>query len=643
MNIRTTYIFRTFAALMLCAFAGSCTQDELGEGRDEALPVGKYPLMFTASVDRMTSRTDDGKELWGDGDVIDAQFFEIDDDGKRTDYPVIGHYMLNEDGTVKKCEEPLSWPYKEGYVKAWYPSGDLPCTKALDNQANGFHNIDFLYAESGKEQYNNTVDLKFQHKMTKVRVKLIKGKEGITDEDLATAKVRFYGDKNAEFSINGVTGDGNFIWLESTSENDILLVPQDMSGKPFIKVDIAIKMNGVPIDKTLIYTPGAGKGILEAGSAYNYNITVERDRLVVESISGQWIDDQGPEYADEIPRLVYFPKDHKQTLTFSSNVTLVSGNSRAGDDRDYLLVKGKEFSISYELSGDNHMKGFFPPVEDANNLTMNCVKIGNRYTYTYKLDVDTASLVYDDYVQVGDIYYSDGTWSHGKLDNKTPIGVVFRTGAANTDPSNNPGNIDIPTNYGWDRERLIRGYVVALKDASTIQGCWANDQSGNKAHQRYLTTTYAKASLNTDETIYSGYYNTNKVREENAENMFGIANESQTRTGLWAFKVAVDFRPDGIPEGDPTAPIGNKGSSGWYLPSIRQLIDLNNLFGLSMYFKEAGGVGFDIADNNYWSSTECKNQSNACTTAFRINFVKMTQPVGTKNQAIGYVRAVLTF
>lgn len=131
--------------------------------------------------------------------------------------------------------------------------------------------------------------------------------------------------------------------------------------------------------------------------------------------------------------------------------------------------------------------------------------------------------------------------------------------------------------------------------------------------------------------------------------MFGIADAadvSKNRVGLWAFKVAVEFRPDGIPEGDPGAPIGDKGSSGWYLPSIRQLIDINNLFGLSMYFKEAGGVGFDLDKNvkdTYWSATEYKNTQSACTTAFTINFVQMSQPGGTKNQATSYVRAVLTF
>lgn len=74
--------------------------------------------------------------------------------------------------------------------------------------------------------------------------------------------------------------------------------------------------------------------------------------------------------------------------------------------------------------------------------------------------------MYDDYVQIGDVYYSDGTWSRSKIAGKTPIGVVFRAGATGTG--------DLPDYYdGWDTTRRILGYVVALEDASTKTGCWA--------------------------------------------------------------------------------------------------------------------------------------------------------------------------
>lgn len=464
--------------MSLCVIVASCSQDDLGVKQNGTLPEGKFPLKLTASVEGMVSRAGE-TDYWADGDQIRVC---IGNDEKL--YPWIGNYSLNPNGYVKEAIEALAWPYQDGYVSAWFPYFENNMDVSISNQSKGYHRFDFMKARTdGPVNYTDVVSLNFKHQMAKVGCILFKG-EGITDEDLETAEVSYYGFTEVKFSEEEFKGDVNG-WITPTSDFSALLVPQDMSGKEFIEVKITLKVNGVSIPKTLTYTPETGQGELKAGSSYTYKITVQKDRLEAQTITGQWIDDKGPVDADQVLRHVNLPSGHDQTLIFSTNVTPVYSDTRAGNEPDYLLVKGRQFSISYELNGDNHMKGFFPPVEDANNLTMSCVKTGNRYTYTYKLDVDTASLVYDDYVQVGDIYYSDGTWSHGRLDDKTPIGVVFRTGAANTDPSNDPGAIDIPTNYGWDRERLIRGYVVALKDASTVKGCWANDQSGSAPKLSY--------------------------------------------------------------------------------------------------------------------------------------------------------------
>lgn len=531
MNIKNIHIFRILAALLLSVVVGSCSQDEMIIEHGETLPPGQYPLMFTATVDGMMSRSIES-EPWVDGDEIAVQ---IDD------YPAIGLYKLNPDGSVKKCDDPLSWPYEEGCVKAWFPSVELPYTKQISDQTEGFHNIDFLYAGTGTERYSNTIDLKFKHLMTKVKCNLSKG-EGITDDDLATAKVSYYGFTKATFSETGLLGDENDGLITSTSDFAALLVPQDMSGKPFIKVELTVTVNEVPIPKTLIYTPE--KLQLEAACSYIFNITVQKDRLVAQTVSGAWDDEKGPEYANQVLRRVNLninlSEGEELDLSFSDNVTQVSGNTRAGNVPDYLLVKGKEFSISYDIKDTNHWKGLIPSVEDAGKLTMNCLRTKDVYTFTYKLVsdtvsfeytnyaqvddkyywvADTLSFEYDEYVQVGDTYYDDGTWSRGQINGKTPIGIVFRTDLTGTD--------DEPGNYNnWGDKRRIRGYVVALKDASTQKGCWGKGIAGNS----YVTTTFSESSTDPLKSIYSGYVNTNKIREKDPDGLYSASTVSATST-----------------------------------------------------------------------------------------------------------------
>lgn len=110
------------------------------------------------------------------------------------------------------------------------------------------------------------MSLKFEHQMAKVSYTLKKG-DGITDEDLRGAVVQIAGYTKASFSEGILTGmvDG---WITPASNNDVLLVPQDMTGRPFIKVSI----NG----NNFIYTPGEGAANLQSGTHYIYTITVKK-------------------------------------------------------------------------------------------------------------------------------------------------------------------------------------------------------------------------------------------------------------------------------------------------------------------------------------------------------------------------------
>lgn len=108
--------------------------------------------------------------------------------------------------------------------------------------------------------YKEIVNLNFEHQMSKVHCNLFKG-DGITEADLATAKVSYYGFTSVTFSEDGLTGN-NEEWITPGAGWEALLLPQNMTGKPFIKVDLTVTVNGVEIPKTLIYTPEAGRGNL---------------------------------------------------------------------------------------------------------------------------------------------------------------------------------------------------------------------------------------------------------------------------------------------------------------------------------------------------------------------------------------------
>lgn len=251
----------------------------------------------------------------------------------------------------------MAWPFLEGYVAAWYPFLEEGTEVSITDQSNGYHSIDFLSAVTeGKKKYNDVVNLNFKHLMSKVRCEFTAG-DGVTEEDLKTAKVRYYGVPTVVFSEKGLTGKGEAAYITAASDHSALMFPQDdVKGLPFITVDLTVTVNDVQIPKTLVYTPSDSED-LKAGTMYTYKITVNKDRLVVQTITCQWNDEMGSEYSDAVPRRVNlnFPGGKGPTLRFSKNVTQGYNDTRAGDFPDYLIVKGSEFTISYDVNGENAM------------------------------------------------------------------------------------------------------------------------------------------------------------------------------------------------------------------------------------------------------------------------------------------------
>ena len=262
------------ASLLLCMGFASCSQDDMPQTGGTPLPDGEYPLAFTARVDGMATRST-GKDEWAEGDKIGVR---IGADGAT------GCYELNhENGTVKESITPVYWQSTApATVTAWYPF-EAPTAKNIANQSNGYGAIDFLKATAENKKFNDKVELNFIHQMAKVKCVLLRD-ASIKEEEFKGAKAAFYGYTSASFDNGELTGTDNDWITPTTADCEALLVPQNMTGKPLIKVSVS--------DNDFIYTPVIDEaGNLQAGYLHTFTITVKADGIEVTSVNGgEWND-----------------------------------------------------------------------------------------------------------------------------------------------------------------------------------------------------------------------------------------------------------------------------------------------------------------------------------------------------------------
>ena len=494
-------------SLLLAGALAGCSGDEL-EGQGSALPEGEYPLRLSAEVGELQTRAG-GKETWTNGDAV----------GIRKGEDEVARYVISSDGASLNPatqDQTLYWRTTDpATIQAWYPY-EAQTNVDISDQANGYAAFDFLYAEA-TGSYNQSTTLRFKHQMAKVEYTLVKG-DGMTDAEWQAVTVKVYGYTKASFTEGTVAAadqTNGEITPNGTTSGSAIVVPQDMTGKPLLKVSTG--------GNDYIYTPNtetAGK--LVAGMRNSYRITVHKNRIEVSSVSGAWTDNVNEGNAAEAENYrVYLPEGHGQALTYSSNVT---------PQGTYLEVEGTSFYISYSVTSANYTKGF---TVAKGTGTMNRTGSADNatYTFTYTGLQEDITLDYTSYTQVGDYYYSDNTWCPYLDGTKNCIGVVFKVGV---------GNGDDASNYNMLVDNTIHGYVVALQDASMNAVVWGPVRSN-------LFNEIGPKE-------YNGYTNTNSIR--------GSSDYDQHA----AFMAACGYTP--------SAP-GN--SSGWYLPSSLQLEDIYNL------------------------------------------------------------------
>lgn len=290
-----------------------------------------------------------GKDDWSENDEIGVQIGKA---GK------IGRYMLYAEGSVKRFINTIHWLNSDpATVYAWYPYEPVVDLSIAD-QSVPKAEIDFLTASAEGQTFESMVNLTFNHQMAKVSCKLLQG-DGISDEEWATVKVSYAGYTRVSFDRYSVSG-AQHGWITPDKNYEALLVPQDMSGRDFIKIDITVNVNGKIMPKTFIYKSADGN--LMGGVHYSYTVKVSQDRIEVAPITASWNDSGTPQPADPAPfyvSLINVPEEQINEMSFSSNVTPMYGvNPGNGENGYYLFVKGNRFSISYDVTDANMLKGF---------------------------------------------------------------------------------------------------------------------------------------------------------------------------------------------------------------------------------------------------------------------------------------------
>ncbi|MDE5745020.1 MAG: fimbrillin family protein [Paramuribaculum sp.] len=567
MNI-LSLLRNTAVVLLTCAGIASCSQDDL-DGGSSLLPSGKYPLLLTASIDGMTPSRSDGKDAWTKGDTIGVRI----GDGEK------GLYALNPDGTIQEMVHALHWKNTAtATVKAWFPYNDR-LDVSLADQSKGFHDKDYLYAEAQSQMYYSQVPLKFKHSMAKVQCNIIQGAD-ITDEEFKTLTFNLWGFTKASWAEGVLTGK-DYGKITSTSDHQALIVPQNMTGKELFHIGITVSINGKVVTQEFSYIPPEGE--FQSGTRYLYNITVKKDRIDVNPLTGKWDDvDPTPYPAKGALFKINMPKDmpgiDRTKLTFENVEN--EDRFRNGED-DFLLLRGQVLKMYVPANDTERLKEFIMignRSEDQRTSAPSSIEELEEPVHEYSFFVRSEEVsldLVDIDPRLGYILFEDGSWFYRPVEGKTPVGVIFYLGRGTEGP-----------NYHEFTDKEIMGYAVSITDAGDYK--WGptgslvvedpdySDYWGNK---NTVTIYYGelKASQLSTINFFLGYTVTqNVIKDYYFTHNFGTFSRTkdeyeEEKSDKYAGTIFTGLSDYSARVSVPS------GSSGWYIPAMKQLnaIDTN--------------------------------------------------------------------
>lgn len=556
------------AALVLGMYA--CTVDKELEYSHDG------DISFSANVGKMRSRVLNNQ--WEGDEQIGVSLGE-----NTTSFKA---YSIATDGTMSTTEEPYQWEGTPVNITAWTPLTDQEINLTDQTTEQKLYDCDLLFCQTQAE--SKEVHLQFNHQMTKM-LYMLQGHGAYTDEEAKNARIYFlgYGAVTYTKGIINPIGDVNTPINPrriDDANGEAIMVPCEMWDKPLIKVEIG--------GDTHYYTPRKstivdGKteeerktGVLTPGAQQKYYIWVDKKGLTVnmESSSISWdnetIKDDG--FADSKFKINLDEK----VQSLQPTLTNIDNN----------FISNSIFSLSYTETGIGGLicEGICDMVRTTS---------GTTHTYTFSNIASDIQIRYiDEYVAVGDYYYSDGTWgSEATKQDCTTLGRVFKVGMDDTDAIENYNGLS-----------KIRGYVVCTSSSipdNTYK--WIKTADGNyKSYLSQLNGLTEDDRQNTEK--YLGYQLTKGI--ESALNTFTSDNSEETLAT--EFPLYDTFKNLNL--GSPD------NSSGWYIPSIAQLQDIKS-------------SGIYNGSDPYWSSnvyTEIFGEEVARIWAWEYNMSDGTEKAG---------------
>lgn len=491
-------------------------------------------ISFSANVGKMRSRVLNNQ--WEGDEQIGVSLGE-----NTTSFKA---YSIATDGTMSTTEEPYQWEGTPVNITAWTPLTDQEINLTDQTTEQKLYDCDLLFCQT--QAKSKEVHLQFNHQMTKM-LYMLQGHGAYTDEEAKNARIYFLGYRAVTYTkgiinpIGDVNTPINPRRIDDTN-GEAIMVPCEMWDKPLIKVEIG--------GDTHYYTPRKstivdGKteeerktGVLTPGAQQKYYIWVDKKGLTVnmESSSIGW--DNETIKDDEIT-------DSKFKINLDEKVQSLQPTLINIDNN---FISNSTFSLSYTETGIGGL--ICEGICDMVRITS-----GTTHTYTFSNIASDIQIRYiDEYVAVGDYYYSDGTWgSEATKQDCTTLGRVFKVGMDDTDAIENYNGLS-----------KIRGYVVCTSSSipnntyawiktadgnyksylSQLEGLTEDDRQNRKKYLGYQLTKGIETALT---------HFTSNTPEETLETEFPL---------YYTFKSLNLESP--------------ANSSGWYIPSIAQLQDIKS-------------------------------------------------------------------
>lgn len=564
-----------FGLVVLAALCtASCTQ----ETEADIAPSARQAIAFSAQMGKHSStRVNSGDYntnwKWNVNDLVNVQ------KGDETKV----YKITSEEGAMSIDDAaPFLWEDAEFTVNAWYPTTSTVNMTDQSTQEN-LWKCDLLVANNQRVTTANQ-KLAFSHAVTHVEYES-QGYDNYTSEEAQAAKVTFFGYASAAYDATTATwkpADGTSEPNQTISpcgnglSGHALMLPCEMWDKPMIKVEIAgdsyvyIPKNTDEAD--MVSGKRANKGILKAGAYQKYYLKVSKQGLTVEMTSSDVEWGGNTDFASDDVADARF-KVHVPTEVSGLKDYAITGLETGTND---ITDASTGFFITYteESVGGIDFEG--------NCTRTREVLADGKIKFTFSnITTDIKVVRMDEYIEVGYYFNKDGSFGstyHASGDNET-VGVVFKVGAdANDDFARYAGS-------GLESKGKIRGYVVALANENGTY-TW-KDGSENLMSDSY--PEYQKVA-DGGTVGYYGYGNTKYLADKDAQ---------LDNTTLPAVGTATAKNSETITD-----------TSGWYLPSYRQLRDLDVLAGKSI-------DNFTVlTSGDYWCSTFDNDGPNA----FKVGF-----------------------